>query len=42
MLLESMKMEVRVVAAVSGIVQSIAAEPGQTVRAGQRLGVIVT
>ncbi len=40
MVLESMKMEVRVVAAATGIIQSIAAEPGQTVRAGQRLGVI--
>jgi urea carboxylase len=42
MLLESMKMEVRVIAAADGIIQSIAAAPGQTVRAGQRLGVIAT
>ncbi len=42
MLLESMKMEVRVIAATSGIIQSITAEPGQTIRAGQRLGVITT
>jgi urea carboxylase len=40
MLLESMKMEVRVVAATSGTIQSITAEPGQAVRAGQRLGVV--
>ncbi|HVE23627.1 MAG TPA: 5-oxoprolinase/urea amidolyase family protein [Acidocella sp.] len=40
MLLESMKMEVRVVAAASGTIQSITAEPGQAVRAGQRLGVV--
>lgn len=40
MLLESMKMEVRVIAAATGIIQSINAEPGQTVRAGQRLGVV--
>jgi urea carboxylase len=37
-----MKMEVRVLAASNGIVESIAAVPGQVVRAGQRLGVIVT
>jgi urea carboxylase len=40
MLLESMKMEVRVIAVATGIVQSITAEPGQVVRAGQRLGVL--
>jgi urea carboxylase len=42
MIIESMKMEVRVVAAASGVVESIAAMPGQVVRAGQRLGVIAT
>jgi urea carboxylase len=42
MLLESMKMEVRVIAAATGTIQSIAAVPGQTIRAGQRLGVIMT
>ena len=40
MLLESMKMEVRVAAVVSGTVQAVIVEPGQTVRTGQRLGVI--
>jgi urea carboxylase len=40
MLLESMKMEVRVAAALGGTVQAVIVEPGQTVRAGQRLGVI--
>ncbi|WP_298263615.1 5-oxoprolinase/urea amidolyase family protein [Acidocella sp.] len=40
MLLESMKMEVRVISATSGTLQSLSAECGQTVRAGQRLGVI--
>jgi urea carboxylase len=42
MIVESMKMEVRVLAAANGIVESIAAVPGQVVRAGQRLGVITT
>jgi urea carboxylase len=37
-----MKMEVRVPAPANGVVQSIAAVPGQVVRAGQRLGVITT
>jgi urea carboxylase len=41
MLLESMKMEVRVIASASGEIQSISVEAGQTVRAGQRLGVIL-
>ncbi len=41
MLLESMKMEVRVVAIATGKIQSIAVQAGQTVRAGQRLGVIL-
>jgi allophanate hydrolase len=40
MIIESMKMEVRVLAAASGFIESIAAVPGQVVRAGQRLGVI--
>jgi urea carboxylase len=40
MIIESMKMEVRVLVAVSGVVESIAAAPGQVVRAGQRVGVI--
>lgn len=40
MIIESMKMEVRVLAAANGLVASIAAIPGQVVRAGQRLGVI--
>ncbi len=39
MVIESMKMEVRVLAAASGIV-TLAAAPGQVVRAGQRLGFI--
>ena len=42
MIVESMKMEVRVPAPANGIVESIAALPGQVVRAGQRLGVITT
>jgi len=37
-----MKMEVRVLALASGVVETIAVIPGQVVRAGQRLGVIVT
>jgi urea carboxylase len=41
MLLESMKMEVRVIASAAGKIQSITVEAGQTVRAGQRLGVIL-
>lgn len=40
MIIESMKMEVRVLAAAAGVVASITATPGQVVRAGQRLGVI--
>jgi urea carboxylase len=40
MIIESMKMEVRVIAAASGVVESIAATPGQVVRAGQRVAVI--
>jgi urea carboxylase len=40
MLLESMKMEVRVIAVATGEIQAISVEAGQTVRAGQRLGVI--
>jgi urea carboxylase len=42
MIVESMKMEVRVLAAAHGVVESIAVAPGQVVRAGQRLGVITT
>jgi urea carboxylase len=42
LIVESMKMEVRVLASTNGIVESISAVPGQVVRAGQRLGVIVT
>ncbi len=42
MILESMKMEVRVQAAASGRIASLSAAPGQTIRAGQRLGVIIT
>jgi urea carboxylase len=41
MIVESMKMEVRVLASASGEIGSIAAQPGQVVRAGQRLGVII-
>jgi urea carboxylase len=41
MVIESMKMEVRVLAAASGIVKNVGAAPGQVVRAGQRLGVIM-
>jgi urea carboxylase len=40
MIIESMKMEVRVIAASSGVIESIAAAPGQVVRAGQRVAVI--
>ena len=42
MILESMKMEIRVVAPATGTVHSIAAAPGQTVRTGQRLAVLAT
>jgi urea carboxylase len=42
MIVESMKMEVRVLASANGTIESIAAAPGQVVRAGQRLGVILT
>jgi urea carboxylase len=42
MIIESMKMEVRVLASANGIIDSIAAAPSQVVRAGQRLGVITT
>ena len=42
MIIESMKMEVRVLATASGIIESLAAVPGQVVRAGQRLGVVIT
>jgi urea carboxylase len=42
MIVESMKMEVRVPSPANGIIESIAAIPGQVVRAGQRLGVITT
>ncbi len=41
MIVESMKMEVRVVAAASGRIGAITTAPGQVVRAGQRLGVIL-
>ena len=40
MILESMKMEVRVLASASGHIAALSAAPGQIVRAGQRLGVI--
>ncbi|MDE2240793.1 MAG: carboxyltransferase domain-containing protein, partial [Rhodospirillales bacterium] len=40
MILESMKMEVRVQASATGRIASLNAVPGQTIRAGQRLGVI--
>jgi urea carboxylase len=40
MIIESMKMEVRVIAAANGVIESIGAAPGQVVRAGQRVGVI--
>jgi urea carboxylase len=42
MILESMKMEVRVAAPANGRLAALTAAPGQVVRAGQRLGVIVT
>ncbi|MDE1897047.1 MAG: biotin/lipoyl-binding protein, partial [Rhodospirillales bacterium] len=42
MILESMKMEVRVQAAASGRITALNAIPGQTIRAGQRLGIIAT
>lgn len=41
MIIESMKMEVRVLAPASGLIESISASPGQVTRAGQRLGVII-
>ncbi len=41
MMIESMKMEVRVLAPATGTLQHIGVVKGQTVRAGQRLGVIV-
>jgi urea carboxylase len=40
MVIESMKMEIEVKAAVSGRVTRLSVEPGQPVRAGQRLGAI--
>jgi biotin carboxyl carrier protein len=40
MVIESMKMEIEVKAAVSGRVTRLSIEPGQPVRAGQRLGAI--
>jgi urea carboxylase len=40
MIIESMKMEVRVIAAATGTITAIAATPGQVVRAGQRVGII--
>jgi urea carboxylase len=40
MILESMKMEVRIPAPAAGHLTAVNAVPGQTVRAGQRLGVI--
>jgi urea carboxylase len=40
MIIESMKMEVRVIAAASGVIERVAAAPGQVVRAGQRVAVI--
>jgi urea carboxylase len=40
MIIESMKMEVRVIAASSGVIESIGAAAGQVVRAGQRVAVI--
>ncbi|WP_298224770.1 5-oxoprolinase/urea amidolyase family protein [Acidocella sp.] len=42
MILESMKMEVRVRAVSSGRISSLSAVPGQAIRAGQRLGVIAS
>ena len=42
MIVELMKMEVRVCALAAGRITNSAAAPGQVVRAGQRLGVIVT
>ena len=42
MILESMKMEVRVCAPADGRLVTLTATPGQVVRAGQRLGIIVT
>ena len=41
MIVESMKMEVRVTAPASGRIGALSAAPGQVVRAGQRLGVIL-
>ena len=40
MIVESMKMEVRVVAAAAGVVKAIGVGKGQVVRAGQRVGVL--
>jgi len=42
MIIESMKMEVRISAPVSGVIESILVTQGQTTRPGQRLGTIVT
>jgi urea carboxylase len=42
MIIESMKMEVRISAPVSGVVKTILVTPGQTTRPGQRLGTIIT
>jgi len=42
MIIESMKMEMQVRSPASGVVESIAGVKGQVVRAGQRLGVIIT
>ncbi|EKM99814.1 5-oxoprolinase/urea amidolyase family protein [Acidocella sp. MX-AZ02] len=42
MILESMKMEVRVEASTAGRLTSLTARPGQIIRAGQRLGIITT
>jgi urea carboxylase len=40
MIVESMKMEVRVVSAVSGVVKAVGVGKGQVVKAGQRVGVV--
>jgi urea carboxylase len=40
MIVESMKMEVRVVSSVSGVVKAVNVAKGQVVRAGQRVGVV--
>jgi urea carboxylase len=42
MIIESMKMEVRVLSPATGILQTLLATPGQTIRAGQRVGIITT